>query len=220
MSFKAFLQKDMRIEWRSRDTFAASLTVAVLFALLANVAFFGRANAERAVAGSFWMAVVFAAQVGLARTFVIEKERGTFEGVVASPGSLVSMWASKFVVHAVVLAAVAVVAGAALILAFRMPMPSLGLGGLLVLVLGIVGVALVTTMTAAMAMHGAHWVLLVPLLSLPLMFPIVATAVPATDLLLIGAPLEAVLPHLRVLAAFDIVVAVSAWLLVPFVLEP
>lgn len=220
MTFGALFAKDLRVEWRSRDTFAAGLTVALLIALVGNVAFADHADVVRGVAGVLWMAIVFGAQVGLARAFVVERERGTLDGVLASPTSAFSIWASKLVVHTIVLMLLGVLTLFAILLFFRLGPALVSAPLALLLVLGVIGVALVTTTTAALAMHGANWILVVPLLSLPLLFAVIAAAVPGTHLALQGATLVELVPHLRVIAAFDIVMATAAWLLVPYVLEP
>ena len=219
-AYPVLLRKDLRVELRSRDTFAAALTVALLVALVSNVAFVDSVPFAVGFAGAFWAGLVFAAQVGLARTFVVEAERGTLQGLLAGPAPSLSIYASKLTVQTLVMAVVAVVVAAALLLFYSAPAALLPLPWLLVVALGVLGIGLVTTLAAAMAMHGRNWMLLVPLLSLPSLFPVLAAAVPATTLLLSGAPVALILPHLRVLAAFDIVFLTAAWLLVPTLLEP
>lgn len=220
MSLGVLVAKELRVEWRSRDTLAAGLAVSLLIALVGNVAFAERVEALASVAGVLWMAIVFAAQVGLARSFVVERDRGTLDALLASPASSFSIWSAKLLANSLVLVVLGTVTLATITLFFGVDTGTFTLGLFALLLLGILGVALVTTTTAALAMYGANWILLVPLLSLPLLFPVVAAAVPGTDLALHGAPLAALLPHLRVLFAFDIVVATAAWLLVPYILEP
>lgn len=225
MSLRAHLAKDLRVEVRTRDSLTATLTVALLVALVGNVAFAGRPGMEGipphlAIPGALWMGIVFGAQVGLARAFVVERDGGTLEGIMTSPSGSLSVYVSKALVQTLVVLLVAVTTLFALAVFFRVGREALPLTLIPILLLGVIGVVLVTTLAAAMAMHGRNWILLVPLLSLPSLFPVLAAAVPATGILLAGAPLEAVYPHLRVLLAIDVVFATAAWLLVPFILEP
>lgn len=224
MSLRALLAKDLRVEWRSRDTLAPLLTVALLVALVGDVAFDGLAvQAAAVVSATLWTAVVFGAQVGLARSFVVERDRGTLDGMLAAPVDTRAVFASKLIANLLVLAIVVVVATAGVAVFFHLdPAAWVGPGApalLAVIVLGTVGIGLVTTLAATMAMHGRSWILLVPLLSLPALFPVLAGAVPATTALLAGAPVAAAAAALRLLVAFDIVVLAASWVLVPFLLE-
>lgn len=219
MSLAALIVKDLRVEWRARDVLAGTVTLAGLVALAGYVAFLEAGAATRALAGVLWIGVVFAAQVGLARSFVVERERGTLEGVLASPASPFALWGAKLVLHAVVVFVVGLVLLAALWVLFA-PAAAPRPAHLGVLALGTLGVTLLTTLTAAVAMHGRNWVLLVPLLSLPALFPVLAAGVRASGLLLDGAPLASAADALRVLVAYDVVLLVLAWLLVPYLVEP
>ncbi len=219
MSLKALVGKELRVEWRGRDTLAGVLTVALLVALAGYVAYIAQVEAEHAVPGVLWTGILFAAQIGLARSFVVEKERGTLEGVLASPANVFHLWLGKLVVNATV----TLLVGAVLLLALWMlfdPGAAFAPLHILVLVLGVVGVAALVTLTAAIAMHGRNWVLLVPLLSLPALYPVLASAIPATFLLMQGAGFASIQPSLRVLVAYDAILLIIAWLLVPFLLEP
>lgn len=207
------------MEWRSRDALAGTLTLALLVALAGYVAFILRVAPQDAVTGVLWLGVVFAAQVGLARSFVVEHERGTLESLLASPADPFALWSAKLIVNTLTSLLVAITLLAALWILFS---PEAGFHPLhlLVLLLGVTGTAAVATLTAAIAMHGRNWVLLVPLLSLPALYPVLAAAIPATLILLEGGTLASITPSLRVLVAYDIVLIVIAWLLVPFLVEP
>lgn len=220
MSFRALLAKDLQVELRSRDLFAATLTVALLVALVGNVAYAHRVDAHLAVPGALWTGIVFGAEVGLARAFVVERERGTLEGILTSPSGALSVYFAKLVVATLVVLLIALVTLFALAIFFRIDPATLPWTLLPVLLLGVLGVGLAVTLAAGIAMHGRNWVLLVPLLSLPVLFPVIATAVPATGILLAGAPIEAVVPHLGVLVAFDVVFLTAAWIFVPLLIEP
>jgi ABC-type transport system involved in cytochrome c biogenesis permease component len=220
MSLAVLLRKDLQVELRSRDMLAATLTVALLVALVGNVAYAQRVEPLLAVPGTLWIGIIFGAEVGLARTFVVERERSTLEGILASPAAPLAVFVSKLLVATLVVLLIAGVSLVALAIFFRIDPATLPLALLPVVALGVLGVCLALTLAAGIAMHGRNWVLLVPLLSLPILFPVVAAAVPATGILLAGAPLSAVYPHLLVLAAFDVVFLTAAWIFAPLLLEP
>ena len=85
--FLAILWKDLVTEWRSRDRIAAML----LFSLLVVVIFHfslpgGATRATQATApGLLWIAYVFAALLGLNRSFSLELENDALAGIALSP---------------------------------------------------------------------------------------------------------------------------------------
>jgi heme exporter protein B len=220
MSLAVLLTKELTVEWRSRDIVAGTLTVAILVALAGYLAFAARVPANAAVPGVLWIGVVFAAQVGLSRSFVVERQRGTLDGLLASPADPLALWAAKLILHFLTVLLVAIVTLLALFLFFSPDAIGSATGFLVVVPLGVLGVTLVTTMTGLIAMHGRNWVLLVPLLSLPAVYPLLAAAIPATELLLQDAPLASLNDPLRFLVLYDVILLVLAWLLVPYLLEP
>jgi heme exporter protein B len=213
------LIKETLEHWRGRDALAGTLTVALLVALAGYVAFIARVPPAAAVPGVLWIGIVFAAQVGLARSFITERDRGTLDSLLTSPADPLHLFLAKLLLNTASSLLVALVLFGGLWLFFA-PTTGFHLLHLLVLLLGVFGTALVTTMTAAIAMHGRNWVLLVPLLSLPALYPVLATATPATTILIEGGTLASVLPGLRVLLAYDVILLVIAWLLVPYLMEP
>lgn len=219
--YRLFLAKDLRLEARGRETLAPLVTMALLVALIANVGFDGLLAPAAVVMGAtLWVAVAFAAQVGLARSFVVEAEQGTLAGWQATNIDLRPFFFAKATGHLVTIGITTLGTAIAAGLFFGLPLDTVDWGVAIVLLLGAVGVTLATTLAAAIAMHGRHWILLVPLLALPAMFPLIATGVPATVAMLAGADLVDVDAQLRVLLAYDLVLVVTAWALVPPLFEP
>ena len=107
----AILWKDLVTEWRSRDRIAAML----LFSLLVVVIFHfslpgGATRATQASApGLLWIAYVFAALLGLNRSFSLELENDALSGIALSPvdrgwiflGKAASNWLILGVVQAI-----------------------------------------------------------------------------------------------------------------------
>ena len=130
-------------------------------------------NGDQA-AGILWVTLLFAAVLGINRLFVADAEEGGFDGFLLAPvdrSALLVAKALALLIYLVVLELVAVPAFGLLLLE-----PSLGqalpaLAG--VLALGDVGVAVIGTLVAALAVRTRARDLLGPLLALPLLVPVV-----------------------------------------------
>jgi heme exporter protein B len=217
----ALLRKELLVELRSLQ----SVPGMSLFALTTFVVFHFALNRNSLdgdlAAGILWVTLLFAAILGVNRLFVADAEDGGFDAFLLAPVDRSAMLAAKaltLLAYLVVLELVAVPAFALLLLA-----PSLGhaLPSLIgVLALGDVGVAVIGTLVAALAVRTRARDLLGPLLALPLLVPIVIGGARASSPLLAlhgaGAP---ALRWLLTLGLYDLLFGLIAYALFDFLLE-
>jgi heme exporter protein B len=165
--------------------------------------------------------LLFAAILGINRLFVADAEQGGFDAFLLAPVDRSAMLIAKLLTlltYLVVLELVAVPAFSLLLLGppIGNALPDL----ILPLVLGDVGIAVIGTLVAALAVHTRARDLLGPLLALPLLVPIVIGGARAT------APLFAFAHHsapaarwLLTLGLYDLVFGLIAYALFDFLLE-
>jgi heme exporter protein B len=217
----ALLRKELLVELRTLESvpgmslFAVTTFVVFHFALNRNVV-----EGDLA-AGILWVTLLFAAILGINRLFVADAEEGGFDGFLLAPVDRSAMLLAKAVTllsYLLVLELVAVPAFGLLLLG-----PSLGpaLPGLLgVLALGDLGVAVIGTLVAALAVRTRARDLLGPLLALPLLVPIVIGGARASSPVLASAHHAA--PAARwmlTLGLYDLVFGLIAYALFDFLLE-
>jgi heme exporter protein B len=217
----ALIRKDLRLELRSRE----SVPAMVLFSLSTFVLFhFALDEAEVSgglASGILWVTLLFAAILGINRLFVAEREEGGFDGFLLAPVDRTSLFVAKATVLFCFLAAVEVFVVAAFAILLLGPSPWPGLPSL-VLVLGLadVGIAVIGTLVAALAVQTRARDLLVPLLALPLSVPLVIAGARACEPLLAAdgaGALEA--RWLGVLGLYDLVFGLLAYAIFDFLLE-
>ena len=195
----ALTQKDLRVELRAGDTLPAML----LFVLSTLVVFhfaLPEGTGDDAAYGLLWVAIVFAALLGLARAWVPEQEHGVLDGLVLAPSDRSAIWLGKTLATLAFLAAAQVVALPAFILFFA-PLDLTAIAGVL---LADIGICAVGSLMAAMASAGRSRELLLPLLVLPLAIPLIVGGVGAA----ISPESER---YLLLLALYDGVFAVLSW---------
>jgi heme exporter protein B len=195
----ALARKDLRLELRARDTLPAML----LFVLSTLVVFHFALPAgadELAAQGLLWIALVFTALLGLARSWAPEREAGALEGLVLAPSDRSAIWLGKTIALFVFLAAIEVVA----LPAFSLFFSSLSLEAVLGVVLANVGICAVGTLLAAMAAASRTRELVLPLLFLPLAIPLVVGGVGASVSEEPGR-------YLLFLGLYDAVFAILCW---------
>jgi len=183
--------KDLLGEWRSRDRVIAMLVFSLLMATVFWFALPDRRPDDWAplLPGLLWTAWVFAALLGLNRSFALELENDALAGLALAPGNRGFVFLGKTVASFVLIALAEVVTAAAFALLFGVDLlpaaPRLALVG----ALGTWGIASIGTLLAVMAVRTRFREVLLPILLLPALFPVLAGAVDATRAALAGAPL-------------------------------
>jgi heme exporter protein B len=215
------LRKELLVELRTLE----SVPGMTLFAVTTFVVFhfaLDRSSVEGDLAaGILCVTLLFAAMLGVNRLFVADAEEGGFDGFLLAPVDRTVLLIAKalaLLAYLVVLELVAVPAFALLLLG-----PSLwpGLPALVgVLALADVGLAVIGTLVAALAVRTRARDLLGPLLALPLLVPIVIGAARASSPLLAGAHRGAPAGRwLATLGLYDLVFGLIAYAVFDFLLE-
>ncbi len=213
--FFALLKRDLLSELRSRETIVVLLFFALLSLLTFNFSLELRQEDISGVApGILWVTLLFAAMMGMGRSFVRDRERGVLEGLLLTgvdPGILYLSRATSLLILllAVEAAMVPVYLG---FFGIRVQVAML----LAIVLLGTVGFTVLGTLLAAMASNTRARETLLPLLLIPLSIPLIIGSVRATGDLMAGT---FGVPWLGLLAAFDAIFLVVCYWAFEFVVE-
>jgi heme exporter protein B len=217
----AILRKDLQVELRNLESTPAM----TLFAVTTFVLFhFGlqRSTLDGALAaGVFWVTVLFASVLGLNRLFVAEEEQGGFDGFLLAPVDRTALFVAKATALFLFLCVIEVVAVGAFSILLLGPSPWPALPGLIVvLVLADAGIAVVGTLVSGIAVRTRSRDLIGPLITLPLLIPVILAASQATVPLFAEAGAQS--PPFRwlaVLAIYDLIFGLVAYGVFDFLLE-
>ena len=217
----ALLAKDLQRELRTKE----ALPAMALFATTTFVLFhFGldRDDVEGDLAaGILWVTLLFAAVLAINRLFVSEREEGGFDGFLLAPVDRSALLAAKAIALLAGLVALQLVAVPVFALLLLGPDPLRVAPELIaVLLLADAGIAVVGALVSALAIQTRARDLIGPLLTLPLLVPLLIAAAEATAPLL-AAGAAGGLPGrwLTTLALYDLVFGLLAFAVFDFLLE-
>jgi heme exporter protein B len=215
----SIIWKDVLIEWRSREMFSAMAVFALLVILIFNFAFELRVdNVQQVAPGVLWVAITFAGMLGLSRSFILEKDKGSLEGLLLVPVDRSAIYFGKMLSNLLFMLAVEAVILPIFTILFNLSPGALpGLAG--VMVLGTIGFAGVGTLFSAMAIHTRAREVMLPILLLPVFVPAMLAAVRTTAGLLDGRPLAEFANWLNLLVVFDVVLIAAAFMTFDYVVE-
>ncbi|HLE77288.1 MAG TPA: heme exporter protein CcmB [bacterium] len=219
-AIRLLVWKDLVLELRTKEILTAMAVFSMLVAVVFGFAFSPSPDdAVRLLPGMLWVTLVFAATMGLSRSFVLEREQECLEGLRLFPIDRSAIYIGKalanlvflFAVEVLLLPALAAISGVSL-LPRLFPL-------LAVLVLGTIGLVAVGTLFSAMSVHTRIREVLLPVLMLPLAAPVLISGTKAMQGLLAGRLWADVLPGIRILGAFDVIFGVIGYLVFEYVLE-
>ena len=207
----ALAWKDILLEIRTRDIVVSVLVFAFLVIVIFNFALnVSPAVIDDLAPGILWVAFAFAGVLAMNRAFILEKDRGSLEGLLLTPvsrdaiylGKMLGTFAFMLVVEIVLLP---VFAGL-----FNFSAFSLGL--ILAILLATLGFATVGTLFSAIAVHTRSREIMLPVLVLPVIAPIIVAAVESSSSSIGGGSAIGVGRWLGLIAVFDVVfLVVCPW---------
>jgi heme exporter protein B len=212
----AIVSKDVRSELRTRYAmnallmFVVTSVATILFALREDEV------STEVLSGMFWVVIFFTAMSGLSRIFVSEEERGTTMTLqlVASPsvvyfGKLIFNCGLTLVLSSAVTILYLTVFQAFIIKSFTIFIMTIFLGSL--------GFAAAATIIAAIIAKANTKGTLYPVLSFPILIPLLMTVMKSTTRALDGEMFNAALGEFQILASYLMIIIAGSYLLFDYV---
>ena len=185
-----------------------------LFAILAVIIFsfaleLDRNAREETVSGVLWVTIIFAGMLGLGRSMSVEKDKGSLDALLIAPVHRSALFFGKMLANLIFTIMVGLMLMVLLTVLFNKSLlrPDI----LLILILGTIGFALQEPYWRASALYARARESLLPIMLLPVMLPIVMSAVRASNALLSDLNQEDWLPWLRLLAICDVAFLVTTF---------
>lgn len=219
----AVVEKDLRLEWRTKE----SLLIMVVFALLVLTLFSfafgpggGSGESARAVqAGILWISFLFACVVGLSRTMGVEREDAGFSAMYASPADPSALYLGK-VASVIVLMGIMEMVGFAVLAVLYQADVWKSAGALaLIAISATIGIAAAGTLFSAMSARTRTREVLLPVLMFPALVPVLIAAVKATEAHLGGGGWADSRDWIRLMLVYDVVFLVAASMVFEYILE-
>lgn len=196
----AVFRKDLQIELRSQYAIN-SLLLFVLGALLLVLFAVGpQPLSARVQAALLWIVMLFAASIGLGRSFVAEQEQGTVLLLQLNTRPS-TVFTGKLLFNLLLVGVLTVVAVGAFLFLLDISVPAPGLLTT-TLGLGAVGLASATTLLAALVARASRRGPLLPVLLLPLLVPLLVSGTSATRIAFSGGTWLQVQDELLTLLGF------------------
>ena len=208
--------KDFKSELRTRYAINA---LAMFIIVAISVILFSVGNEKISpslTGGLFWVVIFFTAMSGLSRAFVSEEERGTSLTLqlIAAPstvflGKLLFNIILVFAMNTIIAVLYSAIFEAFIIQNFALFLASF--------ILGNIGLAVSSTIIAAIIAKAGAKGTLYPVLSFPILLPLILTSVQLTLFSLDGISFERAKFELAIVVSYDIIMLTASFMLFDFI---
>ena len=204
----AIVWKDLLLESRTKEVFLSIFIFSLLAVVTFNFAFDPTPSLVALIApGILWVSIAFVAMLGLSRMFSIEMASGGLDGILLSPASRDAIFYGKFLSCFIFMALVEVLLVPAMVVFFDLNFNLVSL--LVVSVLTLSGFSLVGTLFATISINTKAREVMLPVLYLPVIAPLLISAVECTSRILHGDSIYDSSQWLGLLVLFDAVYVVA-----------
>ena len=217
---RAIAKKDLTAELRAKAGFNSVASLGVTILILLGLALGPDSEALRnAAVGAVWIAALFAGVLAFNRSFQVELESGALEPLLQYPGPRWTILAGKLLGNLVFLSLMVAIVSVIGVILFGVRVPDRWPSLLGVLALGVVGLVVLGTFYASIASRSRAREVLLPLLLFPMLVPVLLAATTASKALLGADLMHEAGAWMRLLAAYDLIFLVAAFLVFEHVIE-
>lgn len=208
--------KDFRSELRTRYALNALLMFVITTISIILFAIGNESPSVEVLAGMLWVVIFFSAMSGMSRSFVSEEERGTVMTLhlIATPASV---YFGKLVFNLVLLLSMNIIT----VILYLLVIPNFIVQSfsifIVTLILGTLGLASAATIIAAIIAKSNTKGTLYPVLSFPILLPLLLTVISATKMAIEGMVFSAAIGEFRILISYTVVIIAVSYLLFDYV---
>ncbi len=209
--------KDLRTEFRRFYEVFSILAFAAGSMLISGLVLQNTQGTFPAVI--LWITLFFVTILIFTTSFTREADRGTLGGLKSLPGPPMAILAGKTLYGTILVVSMSLV-----LFGFSMLFQSLNPAGelsalLIVYILGALGLSFAGSFVSGLVMYSEEKTMLLSFLLLPVCVPVLVPAVTATEKLVEGGGLSAVIPELRLLIAFLLLITALMILTFTYLME-
>lgn len=175
------LKKDLRLEFRSKETIASLSLFALVLCFTFAFSFLGDPVLNlQVIPGILWTCVLLIGTLSLGRTFAKEQQNQVFMALILSPISRTSILVAKLLFNLLMSVLVILFVTPIIAILLSIDLSTYAYELALILMLGILGFNLIGTPLSVMAVNAKFPEVLLPIIVFPLVAPILICGVRGT----------------------------------------
>jgi len=211
------LKKDLRSEIRNRYVINSLLMFVIVVISIIRFSLGDEKVSPDVLSGLLWIAIFFTSSSGLSRVFIKEEEKETSYALkLTSPAS--SIFIGKLFFNLLLTFSLNIVICFLFIVITGFEIKNIS-AFILILILGNLGLVVSSTIIAAIISKANSKGTLYPVLSFPVLLPLLIAVIDGTKISAMGAETSEVFSDLQILLSYSVVIVTASLFLFRFVWE-
>ncbi len=217
---RAIVWKDFTHELRSKEMLISMCVFSFLVIIIFNFAFPpGTRDVDRIIPGILWVAFIFSGLLGIGRSFGVEKDKGSLQGLLLCPVERGTIYVGKMVGNFIFMSMMEAFTLVIFTILFNVNLFPILIPLVLIIVLGTVGFTVVGTIFSAISANMRARDVMLSMLVFPIAVPLIIASIKAKGKILDGKSLSEIYSWLKILVAFDVTFLLVSYLTFHFVVE-
>lgn len=210
-------KKDLKSELRTRYVVNSLLMFVLVTISIIRFALGDEKTDNEILTGLLWISIFFSSSQGLSRTFIKEEEKETSLAIKLSTDSL-NVFRGKLLFNLVLTFVLNFLIVILFVIITEYKIANLS-GFLITILLGNVGLVAASTIIAAIISKANTKGTLFPVLSFPILLPLLLTVINSTKLASLGVSSDKLFPEILILISYTVVVITTSFMLFRFIWE-
>lgn len=219
----AMVEKDVISELRTKELFTSMIVFVLLTLVIFNFAFGQdfQGDMTKLASGILWVAFLFAAILGLNRSFVHEKDEGCMDGLMLAPVDRSAIYIAKVIGNLIFISIVELITVPIFVLFFIKDASKISFAFfVLIIILSNFGISAIGTLLSAISINTRARDLMMPILFFPVIVPVLIAAVKSSSIVLLASnPVTDIYAWLQLLLVYDMIFLLISFVTFEYILE-
>ncbi|MGB9731999.1 MULTISPECIES: heme exporter protein CcmB [Calditerrivibrio] len=214
------IEKDLLLELKSKEVINSMLIFALLVVVVFSFIFEPGAEYKNDLAaGILWMSIIFSGILGLNKSMMNEINGGNLNALLLAPVDKSAIFFGKGLSNFLFMLIMEVIIIPIFVVFYDVPIMNNLLFSIITLLLGTYGFAILGTLFSIISVKSKTREVMLPILLLPIIIPVVLSAIQAMNIFLKGDDISESFKWLQLLLVFDIVFTLVIYVIFDFVIE-
>lgn len=214
------VEKDLLLELKTKEVINSMLVFALLVVVVFSFIFEPGAEYKNDLsAGILWMAFIFSGILGLNKSMMNEINGGNLNALLLAPVDKSAIFFGKAISNFLFMIIMEGITIPIFVIFYDVPILNNFLMTTITLLAGTYGFAVLGTLFSIISVKSKTREVMLPILLLPIIIPVVLSAIQAMNIFLKGDDVADSYKWLQLLAVFDIVFTLVIYVIFDFVIE-
>ena len=217
---KAFFiaQKDLVSEFRSKQIITSMLIFSLVVVITFSIALGNTVgNQDKLIPAVLWISFMFGGMLSISRSFTIEKDRNSLEGLLLAPMDRTAIYIGKVLSNLILMFLMVIGTIGMVVIFFNYNIKILPL--IPILIIGTIGFVIIASLLSAFTINIQSSGHFLPLILFPILWALIIPVITSTKKIFMGGDFSEIIDQLIFLVIYDIMFLAVSFVVFEIILE-